>query len=431
MDSKAQQMQEMMKLQETIALARKASQGKTIEIEEIKEDKEEVINTLPTEYISANQLKLSSKELTHSTSYLDRLRQDDDRLNEIKISEEKAIKIRRGLLKLTTGNASVVPLKCNGDTCAFKQTCLTGDTLVLSRGGIFRRLDTLTARNKVYSFNLETNLLELDKVIEFKRQGTANVYLITTKLGNSIKATANHPFLSTSNGKAIWVSIDSSVGNILEVGTEVLVSDFELDTKDVYSLGDSFIDTVISIELLGEEEVFDIEVATNQNFVANNFIVHNCPYWLEKVAPVGLACPVETQLIEYWLEKYQQEFNVEDNSITDMHMIARLCEYDIYDMRVTRYLAENDQTLLTDFISSYTEDGEPISNKATSAAFEVKERIDRLRSKTLKELMATREAKAKIAATVVNSASNSVSIAEMKKKYDELIKERATMRTVN
>lgn len=427
MDSKLQQMQEMMRLQETIAQARKASTVNTIEIEEVREEPTKVVNTLPTEYISANQLKLSSKELTHSTSYLDRLRQDDERLNEVQISQEKAVKIRKGLLKLTTGNASVVPLKCNGDSCAFKQTCLTGDTLILCTGGVLRRLDTITARNKVYSFNLKTKKLELDKVLEFTRKGRALVYKITTKLGNSVKATSNHPFLLSD---LKWASLDGTVGDVLEIGSEVLVTDYDV-TEDTYSIGDAFVDVVINIEVLEEQEVYDITVKSNQNFVANSFIVHNCPYWLEKVAPVGLSCPVETQLIEYWLEKYQQEFNVEDNSITDMHMIARLCEYDIYDMRVTRYLAENDQTLLTDFISSYSEDGEPISNKATSAAFEVKERIDRLRSKTLKELMATREAKAKIAATVVNSASSSVSIAEMKRKYDELIRERASMKTVN
>ena len=41
-------------------------------------------------------------------------------------------------------------------------------------------------------------------------------------------------------------------------------------------------------------------------------------------------------------------------------------------------------------------EGKPITNKTVSAAFEIKERIDKNRSKTLKELQATREAKQKI-----------------------------------
>lgn len=55
-----------------------------------------------------------------------------------------------------------------------------------------------------------------------------------------------------------------------------------------------------------------------------------------------------------------------------MHMVSRLCEYDIYDMRLSRYLAEHDQMLLADFITSFDDEGKPITNKTVSAAFEIK-----------------------------------------------------------
>ena len=89
---KLKQMQDIMKLQKTIAEAREAGKDKQIPVEIVEEKK--VVNTLPTTYISANQLKLSAKELTHKVSYLDRLRQDDDRYEKLQISEEKAKKIR-------------------------------------------------------------------------------------------------------------------------------------------------------------------------------------------------------------------------------------------------------------------------------------------------------------------------------------------------
>jgi len=280
----------------------------------------------------------------------------------------------------------------------------------------------------IYSFNITTQQLQVDRVTNVKNMGIKAVYKIITQYGNTIEATNDHPFLSENEeGKLFWNTIDAG----LTPGSTILVEDFDQRyAEDIYSIGDAYRDKVISIEYAGLKEVFDITVEGNHNFVANNFIVHNCPYYLEGVAPVGLACLVELQLIEYWMEKYQNEFNIDDNSITDMHMISRLCEYDIYDMRVTRYLAEHDQTLLVDFISSYSEDGDPISNKATSAAFEVKERIDRLRSKTLKELMATREAKAKILTTVANNTSN-MNLAQMKQKFDELVKEKTDLKIVN
>ena len=81
---KLKQMQDIMKLQKTIAEAREAGKDKQIPVEIVEE--KEVVNTLPTTYISANQLKLSAKELTHKVSYLDRLRQDDDRYEKLQIS---------------------------------------------------------------------------------------------------------------------------------------------------------------------------------------------------------------------------------------------------------------------------------------------------------------------------------------------------------
>lgn len=427
MDNKIQQMKDILSLQKTIAQAKEARK-EAIPVLEV-EAPIEVENTLPTTYISANQLKLSAKELTHSVSYLDRLKQDDERYEKLQITEEKAKKIRRGLTRLTTGTAAVVPLKCNGSDCSFKSTCLTGDTLVLTRGGELRKLEDLESGNIVYSFNIGKQKIESDVILAHKHMGKKEVYRITTAFGNSIEATEDHPFLcETSSGDLVWNTIDNS----LSPGFRIVVEDFDPIHSDVvYSIGDCYGDVIVSIDKVGVKDVFDITVKNNHNFIANNFVVHNCPYYLEGVAPKGLACLVELQLIEYWMEKYQNEFNIEDGSITDMHMIARLCEYDIYDMRVTRYLSENDQTLLVDFISSYSEDGDPISNKATSAAFEVKERIDRLRSKTLKELMATREAKAKIMTTVVNNAST-LNMASLKQKYDDLVKEKtSTAKVVN
>lgn len=91
-------------------------------------------------------------------------------------------------------------------------------------------------------------------------------------------------------------------------------------------------------------------------------------------------------------------------------------------MRLTRYLSENDQTLLVDFISSYDEQGNAISNKATSAAWDTIDKINRMRSKELKELMATREAKSKLIQTV-SEVNKTNSISALKDKLEKLIKE--------
>ena len=408
------------KLKQAAEMSKEASEKITKEVEEVKIEsvKEvEVESTLPTKYLSLNQLKLSAKEEADTTKYLDKMKQVNERYDTIQISEEKAIKIRKELVRLTTGVSAVVPLKCKGPTCSFSSTCLTGDTIVLGKKD--KKIKDIIVNDIVYSFNLKTKLIEKDVVTEVKQIESKKVYLITTWYGTKIKATIDHRILTVNDklNKFSWESIESG----LSKNDKILISDVDDIDEDLESIGDVFVDKILSIKELGYETVYDITVKKNSNFFANNIVVHNCPYFTNGVAPIGEACPVEVQLLEYWLEKYKNEFNVDDNNLTDLHAIGRLCTLDIYEMRLTRYLAEHDQVLLVDFISSYDEQNNPISNKATSAAWDTIEKLGRERSKTLKELMATREAKAKLIKTV-DEAHKSNSQSAMKKRYEEIIK---------
>lgn len=92
----------------------------------------------------------------------------------------------------------------------------------------------------------------------------------------------------------------------------MVVEDFDPKYADeINSEGDIYLDPITSITELGLEEVYDNTVKKNSNFVANNIVVHNCPYFAEGAAPVNLPCLVERDLISYWMEKYIIEFNVE------------------------------------------------------------------------------------------------------------------------
>lgn len=383
---------------------------------EVKEESEEV-NTLPTKYLSLNQLKLSAKEVAQTTGYLDRVKQTEDKYETVQITEEKANKIRRELVRLTTGVTAVVPLKCKGSQCAFASTCVTGDTEVL--GSKTKKIKDIEIGDMVYSFNVQTQRLEKDTVTDKKVIESKKVFLITTWYGNKIKCTEDHQILTVSKSleKFTWKSIETG----LKKGSRLLIADVDDIDEDLESVGDVFVDKILDIKELKIQDVYDITVKKNSNFIANNIVVHNCPFYQQDVAPVGLPCPVEQQLLEYWMEKYKAEFNVDENSLTDLHAIGRLCTFDIYEMRLTRYLSEHDQTLLVDFISSYDEEGNAISNKATSAAWDTIDKISRGRSKELKELMATREAKAKIIETV-NQVHKNSSINALKDKFEDLIK---------
>lgn len=137
-----------------------------------------------------------------------------------------------------------------------------------------------------------------------------------------------------------------------------------------------------------------------------------CPYFEEKLHKIGEDCLVEAQLIEYWTYKYMEELDIDTQSISEMHTLSSLVELAIMDLRMSNYIAINDQALMMDFIASVDPNGVPLTNKGTSVAFEVKERIDRRRLKILETFNNTREKKAKLlldaGASEVKSTSRSL-----------------------
>lgn len=722
-DNKSDHINRMLEMQKLLQKVKQTNEEKETKeiVQEIKEEKSipltedtsESSSNLPTKYLSLNQMKLSVKEISATTSFTERLKSVPSKYDELQIEEKKAKRLINSMAKLTSGTVSVAPLKCKGQDCSFKHSCVSGDTIV--SGPRDKKIRDLEIGDVVYSFNLETKLIERDVVTDKQEMGVKQLYLITTWLGNKLKITGDHKILTVNKAlnKFTWATIDSGE---IKKGTRLLVDDVdEYIDDDLENVGDAFIDNVISIKPIKEDIVYDITIKKNHNFFASNIALHNCSFYQENVHIVGedcqpkgskvltsshgyvniedldntvhrivtlkpsnqvlksgenftlhsrhvneeilkfstesgkissftknhyirarwkkdklvgkyfiylmyakgkyrigqtkaiqndnnlrpnekvygglpsrcrgekaekawilqvcdskieanLAeefwsistqtpktlflectkgrtrainkewvtqsqlndhfkrfdfsfekyskildnlglsilypifdinesrsynsfnltnftkmracnaieglidfkiiddylledmtistvvsiervpyngkvyslnvnrfhnyitddgiwtnnCPVETNLLQYWSEKYIHEFNVDETSITDLHAIGRLCTYDLYEMRLTRYLSENDQTLLVDFVSSVDEDGNTISNKATSAAWDTIEKIDRLRSKTLKELMATRESKAKLAQTVIDVHNNN-SLSALKDKFESLI----------
>lgn len=427
-DNKSDHINRMLEMQKLLQKVKQTNEEKETKeiVQEIKEEKSipltedtsESSSNLPTKYLSLNQMKLSVKEISATTSFTERLKSVPSKYDELQIEEKKAKRLINSMAKLTSGTVSVAPLKCKGQDCSFKHSCVSGDTIV--SGPRDKKIRDLEIGDVVYSFNLESKLIERDVVTDKQEMGVKQLYLITTWLGNKLKITGDHKILTVNKAlnKFTWATIDSGE---IKKGTRLLVDDVdEYIDDDLENVGDTFVDNIISIKPIKEDIVYDITIKKNHNFFAQQLLISNCDFFRQDLHIINEDCPVETNLLQYWSEKYIHEFNVDETSITDLHAIGRLCTYDLYEMRLTRYLSENDQTLLVDFVSSVDEDGNTISNKATSAAWDTIEKIDRLRSKTLKELMATRESKAKLAQTVIDVHNNN-SLSALKDKFESLI----------
>lgn len=426
--NKDSQIQNIFKQAAALKAATQKKQEDLIPVKEIEEEVESSAS-LPTDYVTANGIMVTSKEVMTNTNFLSKLDLSDTHYKDLTFTPEEAKRIQNEMVRMTTGVISVTPLTCLGNSCSFASTCVDGDTLVTTYNSIngVKKIKDLQVGDIVYSVNIDAVRVEHDTVLAVSNMGVKSVYTIKTHTGLSLICTDDHPILTLQNDQILYQSIKDGLGD----GSRIFIADTDgVADSTVDSLGDLLIDTIEDV-ILNESsvEVWDITVKNNSNFIANNIVVHNCPLVAENKAPIGKDCLIEVNLIKYWMSKYVQEFNVDPNSLTDLHMVAKLCEYDILEMRASKYLKSTDTTLLTDFITSYDEHGSPISNKIISPAFDLKERIDKMRSKTLKELVATREAKLKIIDTQ-NKVKSSNTLADLKEQLDSLIKNRPATKDI-
>lgn len=139
--------------------------------------------------------------------------------------------------------------------------CLTGDALIQDANtGHFHTIKELAERSaqtpiSVYALGPD---LKMGKHLMTKAfySGKKQVYELTTRSGQKIKASSNHPFRKREG----WVALEH-----LHIG----------DALALPLKGDIFWDEIASIESLGVEDVYDATVPGVHNFVANGIIVHN------------------------------------------------------------------------------------------------------------------------------------------------------------
>jgi replicative DNA helicase len=114
--------------------------------------------------------------------------------------------------------------------------CLTGETLIfLPDKGEYRRIDSLSGQSGFNALAINSNTwgLEFCRVLNAFSTGIKPVYKLTTRLGRSIKATANHKFLTIDG----WVRLDQlSKGERIAMPSRLPSSDLKTMTDEELAL---------------------------------------------------------------------------------------------------------------------------------------------------------------------------------------------------
>ncbi len=154
--------------------------------------------------------------------------------------------------------------------------CLTADTQIYdSVTGTYPTIAELLTRNtppNVVSLNKDFKLVSSVASIPFEN-GIKEVFKLTTQSGKNIRATANHPFL-THDG---WARLEALTPGTSVATPKKLPLPNEQVSEKISTSDDSdiFWDEVVSIIPDGTEMTYDLSVPAHENFIANNFIVHN------------------------------------------------------------------------------------------------------------------------------------------------------------
>lgn len=121
-----------------------------------------------------------------------------------------------------------------------------------------------------------------------------------------------------------------------------------------------------------------------------------CPYVALDIAPVGMHCAVEVDLIETLSQEFIKEYNVDKENLTEIALIREIAETYIYERRATIILNSETQGTLGDeeTIGFDPAMGE-VKRKTLHWAWSLKEKCKNRRMKNFEALLGTRKEKLK------------------------------------
>jgi replicative DNA helicase len=153
--------------------------------------------------------------------------------------------------------------------------CLTGDTLItLADTGIQIPIRDLVDKSNFAVWALDETTMKLKRAVVSHAfaTGVKPVWKLQTQSGRTIRATANHQFLTIQGWKKLdELTIDDrlAVPGNMHQNIEGSIEIEKLANSDVYW------DKIVAITPDGESDVYDLTVPQFHNFIANNIIAHN------------------------------------------------------------------------------------------------------------------------------------------------------------
>jgi len=165
----------------------------------------------------------------------------------------------------------------------FGRRCIPGHVLVLMASGLWKRMDSIQPGEYVISRDDEAQFVG-KRVVDFWENGEKDVYRITLTNGMWVDCTSNHPLLACVERECgnycgvaeTWMSIEDGLHEGVKVCTlKEGKTNKEGETKKKDTSRHQEFVSIKSIERIGVQPTFDIEVEDTHNFISNGICTHN------------------------------------------------------------------------------------------------------------------------------------------------------------
>jgi hypothetical protein len=157
-------------------------------------------------------------------------------------------------------------------------------------------------------------------------------------------------------------------------------------------------------------------------------MAHRCQLLEMGLAPKGKPCPYEMKMTQEFTQNLMDELNVDEESLTEISQVRTLVNQEVQYVRVQNILNKDDYVL--DAVIGINENtGEPIVKKELHPMVEMEDRILKRKKDLRQQMMATREAKAKIGQGKLDTAQTLSDIFSTVREL-EIEKEKALKRSL-
>jgi hypothetical protein len=152
-----------------------------------------------------------------------------------------------------------------------------------------------------------------------------------------------------------------------------------------------------------------------------------CPLMAQNLAPLNKPCPLEMAMVSQFMQEYMEELGVDPENLIEVSMVRDLVDQEVQYLRKTKTLAK--EHFITENVVGVDPQGNVVMRKELHLAVELEDKLHKRKKDLRNQLLATREARARVGQTQLDTAQAIANIMDNVREIQHA-KEQATRRAL-